>query len=114
MNAAKDFVIGAVLGTIAIVISLTALWFTVEVLRRLDARGESLVRPHLRSLKVRLSETNRRISDLEVRLVQVENRLTATRLESRAARDLAEETRAIRHGLRRSREPTNRTQAYHS
>ena len=105
---------GAVLGTIAIVISLTALWFTVEVLRRLDARGESLVRPHLRSLKVRLSETNRRISDLEVRLGQVENRLTATRLESRAARDLAEETRAIRHGLRRSRESINRTQAYHA
>ena len=105
---------GAVLGTIAIVISLTALWFTVEVLRRLDARGDGLVRPHLRSLKVRLSESNRRISDLEVRLVQVENRLTATRLESRAARDLAEETRAIRHGLRRSREANNRTQAYHA
>ena len=105
---------GAVLGTIAIVISLTALWFAVEVLRRVDARGDGLIRPHLRSLKVRLSETNRRISDLEVRLVQVENRLTATRLESRAARDLAEETRAIRHGLRRSREATNRTQAYHA
>ena len=30
-------VMGAVLGTIAIVISLTALWFTVEILRRLDA-----------------------------------------------------------------------------
>ena len=105
---------GAVLGTIAIVISLMALWFTVEVLRRLDARGDGLVRPHLRSLKVRLLETNRRISDLEVRLVQVENRLTATRLESRAARDLAEETRAIRHGLPRSRDAISRTQAYHA
>ena len=109
-----DFVMGAILGTIAIVISLTALWFTVEILRRLDARGNGLVRPHLRNLKVRLSETNRRISDLEVRLAGVESRLTATRIESRAARDLAEETRAIRHGLRRSREATNRTQAYHA
>ena len=105
---------GAVLGTIAIVISLTALWFAVEVLRRVDARGDGLVRPHLRSLKVRLSETNHRIRDLEMRLAQVENRLTVTRLESRAARDLAEETRAIRHGLRRSRGAINRTQAYHA
>jgi len=105
---------GAVLGTIAIVISLTALWFAVEVLRRFDARGDGLVRPHLRSLKVRMSETNHRIRDLEVRLTQVDNRLKATRLESRAARDLAEETRAIRHGLLRSREAVNRTQAYHA
>ena len=105
---------GAILGSIAIVISLTALWFAVEVLRRLDARGEGLIRPHLRSFKVRLSETNRRISDLEARLTQVEHGLTATRLESRAARDLAEETRIIRLGLRRSRAATNRTQAYHA
>ena len=105
---------GAILGSIAILISLTALWFAVEVLRRLDVRGDGLIRPHLRSFKVRLSETNRRISDLEGRLMQVEYRLTATRLESRAAHDLAEETRTIRHGLRRSREAANRTQAYHA
>jgi len=105
---------GAALGTIAIVISLTALWFAVEVLRRLDTRGDGMIRPHLRSLKVRLSETNARISDLESRLAQVETRLTATHMESRAARDLAEETRSIRHGLKRSRKATGHVQAYHA
>jgi len=104
---------GTILGTIAIFISLTALWFAAEVIRRLDARGDGLMRPHIRGLKARWSETNRRINDLEVRLTQIESRLTATRLESRAARDLAEETRAIRHGLRRSREAANGSRAYH-
>lgn len=103
---------GAALGAIAIVISLTALWFAAEALRRLDTRGDGMIRPHLRSLKVRLSETNARISDLEARLAQAENRLTATRMESRAARDLAEETRSIRHGLQRFRKAADRAQAY--
>ena len=103
---------GAVLGAIAIVISLIALWFIAEILRRVDARGEGLARPHLKGIKVRLSETNHRISDLEMRLAQVENRMNATWLESRTSRDLAEETRAIQHGLRRSREAVNLAQAY--
>ena len=114
MIVAKDLVVGIILGTIAIMISLMALWFAAEAIRRLDARGQGLMRPHLRGLKARWSETNHRINDLEVRLAQIESRLTATRLESRAARDLAEETRAIRHGLRRSREAANGSRAYHA
>ena len=112
--AVENFVLGAILGSIAIVISLMALWFVAEVLKRMDARSDGLIRPHLKSFKSRLSETNRRVSDLEMRLAQVETLLSATRLESRAARDLAEETRVIRNGLRRSRIANKRTQAYHA
>ncbi len=105
---------GPVLGTIAIMISLTALWFTVEVARRVDHRGDGMVRPHVRTLKARLAETNSRIGDLEARLSQLETRLVATHMESRAARDLAEETRSIRHGLRRSKNAMDRVHSYHA
>jgi len=105
---------GPVLGTIAIMISLTALWFTVEALRRIDLRGDGMVRPHVRGLKGRMAETNTRIGDLEARISQLETRLMATHMESRAARDLAEETRSIRHGLAKSRQAMQRVNTYNA
>lgn len=105
---------GATLGTIAIMISLTALWFTAEAVRRVDRRGDGILRPHMRTFKARLAETNSRIGDLEARLAQVETRLLAIRMESRAARDLADETRSIRDGLQRSRRAMERAHTYHA
>ncbi|MEK9723530.1 MAG: hypothetical protein VW405_08600 [Rhodospirillaceae bacterium] len=105
---------GTSLGAIAVIIALLALWFAVEAVRSIDGRGEAMLRPHLRGLKSRMAETNQRISDLEARILKVETRLVTTRMESRAARDLAEETRSIRHGLRRSRRAIEGVHAYHA
>ncbi|MBT3661503.1 MAG: hypothetical protein HOB37_15975 [Rhodospirillaceae bacterium] len=105
---------GVVLGSLAIVISFSALWFTVEAVRRVDVHGDGMVRPHVRALKSRIAETNARMSELDRRLTQLEDRIVTTRMESRAARDLAEETRSIRSGLQRSRAAMKGTQAYHA
>ncbi|MDD9875929.1 MAG: hypothetical protein OXR84_00645 [Magnetovibrio sp.] len=93
---------------------LASIWFTVEAIKRIDGRGDAMVRPHVRALKARLAETNARLGDLENRLSRVEDRMVATRMESRAARDLAEETRSIRHNLQRSRAAYENVQSYHA
>jgi len=103
---------GAVLGTLGFVMGLASIWFTVEAIKRIDGHGDGMIRPHLKTFKMRMAQTNARIGDLEARLTRIEDKMVATRMESRAARDLAEETRVIRHGLQQSRDAMQATNAY--
>ncbi len=99
---------GAVLGILGFLMGLMSLWFTTEALRRVDKSGEGLIRPHVRGIKSKIGETNARISRLETRLENMEARMLSLFLEERKARDLAEQTRAIREGVaevRRNFEP---------
>ncbi len=100
---------GTVLGIIGFLMGLTSIWFTTEAIRRVDKSGEGLIRPHVRGIKSKISETNARISRLESRIENMEARMLSLFLEERKARDLAEQTRAIRQGVaevRRNFQPT--------
>jgi small-conductance mechanosensitive channel len=90
---------GIVLGTLGFFMGLTALWFTTEAVRRVDQAGEGLIRPHLRTIKSKIGDTNARISRLETRLENLEQRMLSMFLEERRARDLAQQTETIRQGI---------------
>lgn len=100
---------GTIFGVIGFIMSLVAIWFTTEAIRRVDKSGEGLIRPHLRAIKSKIGETNARISRLETRLENIEARMMSMFLEERKARDLTAQTEAIRKGVsevRRNFQPT--------
>ena len=101
---------GTVLGTLGFLMGLTALWFAAEAVRRVDKNGEGLIRPHLRKIHAKITETNTRISRLENRLERTEARMLSMFIEERKARDLMAQTDAIRRGaadVRQSFQPTS-------
>lgn len=101
---------GTIMGVLGFIMSLAALWFTSEAIRRVDKSGEGLIRPHLRQIRSKINETNARISRLEARLEKTEARMLSLFIEERKARDLAAQTSAIRENLadvQRNFEPTS-------
>jgi hypothetical protein len=99
-----------VLGTLGFLMGLTSVWFTVEAVRRIDRSGEGLIRPHLRKIHTKITETNTRISRLESRLERTEERMLSMFIDERKARDLMAQTDAIRRGaadVRQSFQPTS-------
>jgi predicted RNase H-like nuclease (RuvC/YqgF family) len=105
---------GTILGIIGFVMGMTSIWFTTEAIRRVDKSGEGLIRPHLRGLKAKIGETNDRISRLETRLENMEARMLSLFMEERKARDLAEQTRAIRQGVAEVRKNFQPTATYNA
>lgn len=48
----------------AFAMALGALWFTSEVAKRADARGKSLIKPHLSNLNTALARAEQQIRDM--------------------------------------------------
>lgn len=105
---------GAVLGSLGFLMGLAALWFTMEAVRRVDKAGEGLIRPHLRSLRSKIAETNARISRLESRLERTEAKMLSLFIEERKARDLMAQTESIRKGVGEVRDNFRPTETYNA
>jgi len=85
-----------VLGTLAFIMSLGALWLTSEALRRSDGMGEALVRPHLREVKSRLADNTAMLHSIDVRLETLERQVKILMSVRQAPAELGEQTQAIR------------------
>jgi len=88
-----------VLGTLAFIMSLGALWLTSEALRRSDGMGEALVRPHLREVKSRLADNRATLHSIDVRLEKLEHQVKILMSVRRAPAELGEQTQAIRDAV---------------
>jgi len=88
-----------VLGTLAFIMSLGALWLTSEALRRSDGLGEALVRPHLREVKSRLADNRATPHSIDVRLETIERQVKILMSANRAPAELVEQTQVMRDAV---------------
>lgn len=63
------------LGGLAFLLALGALWFTAEILKRMDAAGTGKAGPEIAALKNTVAQRDRAIGVLEGRVATLESRL---------------------------------------
>lgn len=69
------------LGTLALVLALVAVWYTVEAVRRVDFRNEAAVRPFVSDIKRVVDEEARLLQAVSVRLDAIERDVRLLKLE---------------------------------
>ena len=61
-----------VIGTIALLVALAALWFSAESMKRGSSQNESFIKAHVKPIINSLKETNKVIGDLSKRIGVIE------------------------------------------
>jgi hypothetical protein len=94
---------GVILGSLGIILSLAAIWMTSEALRRTDGKGEALIRPHVRDIKLRIADNQNLLTQLDNRLVDIERQIGVLKSDRLDTTGLAEQVDAVRYGLDKAR-----------
>ena len=92
------------LGTLALVIALIAVWYTVEAVKRIDVRNEAAVRPHVSDIKRVVDEEARMLQAVSVRLEKIERDVRLLKLEGIEMADVEPHITATRRAVNRVRQ----------
>jgi len=100
---------GAVLGSLAFIMAFGSIWLTAEALRRVDSKGDALIKPYVRDIKARLADNRMLLAELDSRLVSIERQVEVLKSDHQGASDLAEQVDVVRYGLDQARsfKPSN-------
>lgn len=94
---------GAVLGVLGFMMSLLAIWFTTEALRRADDKSDLLIRPHVRDLKLRLAANKELLTELDNRLADIERQVKVAKANRQESAELMQQVDAVKYGLDKAR-----------
>ena len=94
---------GAILGALGFAMSLLAIWFTTEALRRADSNSDALIRPHIRDIKFRLENNRNLLAELDNRMTDLERQVKIAKAENLDAGHLTEQVETIKYGLDQAR-----------
>lgn len=91
------------LGTLALAVALTAVWFTVEALRRGEGRTEAAVQPDVGALKRAVADEARMLQAVSVRLDAIERDVRLLKLEGIEVDDVEPHILATRQAVDQAR-----------
>lgn len=93
-----------VLAIVSFMVALAAVWFTSEVLRRMEARTDPANNPYFKTLAAALEHRDRLLKGVEGRLKTLEGQVKAIEREDRPSPQILErEIAAIAAGLKEAR-----------
>jgi len=100
---------GTVLGVLAFIMGLGAIWFTTEALKRMDDYGTALVKPFVKQMELSLSEARAQSLALEQRLEDLERKVGILRMDHQAVPQIPEDMKSIRQRIDEAQQftPTN-------
>lgn len=98
------------LGTLALVVALVAVWYTVEAVKRIDVRNEAAVRPFVGDLKRVVDEEARMLQAVSVRLDAIERDVKLLKLEGIELGDVEPHVAATRKAVRHAQRHAQRYQ----
>lgn len=89
----------AVLAVLAFVMAFGAIWFTTEVLKRVDSRNEAWLKPHLRKINAAVDQNHETLLALKKRMDQLDHEVRMLKLKAELPAAVEQETADIRQGL---------------
>lgn len=97
--------IGTIVGVIALLVALAALWFVNDVVRRIERQNQQFVETHLRSLREAIEGCSVKVEGLERKLDEAAGRITELQKQGETLGGVQSEHEgrldAIRDGLDR-------------
>lgn len=92
------------LGTLALLLALVAVWYTVEAVKRVDFRNEAAVRPFVSDLRRAVNEEAQLLQAVSVRLDAIERDVRLLKLEGIEMTDVEPHVAATRQAVSRVRQ----------
>ena len=89
----------AVLAFLAFIMAFGAIWFTTEVLKRVDTRNDVMLKPHLRKITASVDKNYETLLSLMKRLEQIEKQVKILKLKADLPLEFERETASIQSGL---------------
>lgn len=89
----------AVLAFLAFIMAFGAIWFTAEALKRIDARNDVMLKPHLRKITASVDKNHETLLSLMKRLEQIERQVKILKLKADLPPGIERETASIHSGL---------------
>jgi len=89
----------AVLAFTAFIMALGAIWFTSEAMRRIDARNDVMLKPHLRKIFAAVDENEETLRSLRKRMEGLEKQVHLLKIKADLPPEIEQETAVIRSEL---------------
>ena len=88
-----------VLAILAFAMAFGAIWFTSEVLKRVDTRNDAMVKPHFHRISESVEENNETLKSLIKRLARLEKQVRIVMLNAELPQEITRETASLKSGL---------------